>query len=173
MQPEFSRPTRMPLEARRLHLVATPAECAALALRFSILGIARFTADLALTPETGGALRVAGRLEAEVRQECVVSLDPVVQRIAASIVLRVLNEGEMPADVDPESPDEIESHKGMVDLGEACAEQLALALDPYPRHPDAALPAALMPPPEIVETTAPAPERKVHPFAALAQRKRP
>ncbi len=29
---------------------------------------------------------------------------------------------------------------GTLDLGEAAAEQLALALDPYPRAPDAVLP---------------------------------
>ena len=173
MQPEFSRPTRMPLEARPLRLVATPAECAALAVRFGIPGIARFTADLALTPETGGALRVSGTLEAEVTQECVVTLDPVVQALSAPIALRVLNEGEVPTDDDPDSPDEIESQKGMVDLGEACAEQLALALDPYPRHPDAVLPAALVTPPEAPACAEPAAAEKVHPFAALAQRKRP
>jgi hypothetical protein len=52
--------------------------------------------------------------------------------------------------------DEIPTGPGAVaDLGEALAEQLALALDPYPRAPDAALP------PEAEEAPA-------SPFARLA-----
>jgi hypothetical protein len=43
----------------------------------------------------------------------------------------------------------------MLDLGEAAAEQLALALDPYPRKPDARLLGAAEDPPGF-------------PFAALA-----
>ena len=43
-------------------------------------------------------------------------------------------------DDDPEALDEITYADGMLDLGEAAAEQLALTLDPYPRAPDAVLP---------------------------------
>ena len=53
--------------------------------------------------------------------------------------LRILAPGEAPSE-DPEAPDEIEAEGDSVDLGEAIAEQLALALDPYPRVPGAALP---------------------------------
>jgi hypothetical protein len=51
----------------------------------------------------------------------------------------LLPAGREPAD-GPDDPDEIESADGIADLGEAVAEQLALALDPYPRAPDAELP---------------------------------
>ena len=46
-----------------------------------------------------------------------------------------------------------------LDLGEAAAEQLALALDPYPRAPDAVLP-------DIPD------EPEVLPFATLASLRR-
>ena len=63
-------------------------------------------------------------------------------------------------DADPEALDEIPYADGMLDLGEAAAEQLALALDPYPRAPGAALP-------EIAD------EAEAHrPFAALASLRR-
>ena len=39
----------------------------------------------------------------------------------------------------PDMPDEIVYEGINIDLGEAAAEQLALSLDPYPRHPGAAL----------------------------------
>jgi uncharacterized metal-binding protein YceD (DUF177 family) len=100
-------------------------------------------------------------------QECVVSLEPVAQQVAAPIDLRVLPEGTEPRDDDPESPDEIESEGGYVDLGEAVAEQLALALDPFPRAEGAAVP------PEAGTESEPAPEpARPNPFAALTRLKR-
>jgi hypothetical protein len=41
---------------------------------------------------------------------------------------------------DPEFPDEIPYDEGTIDLGETTAEQLGLALDPYPRMPNALVP---------------------------------
>lgn len=170
MAPEFARATRLPQDSKRISLKASTAECEALAARFAILGIEHFTADLTLVPQTGGSVRVHGHLNAEVSQACVVTLEPVRQRVVAAIELRILTEGETPSDDDPDSPDEIESQGGMVDLGEACAEQLALALDPYPRLPDAALPVEYVASDE--EIVPEAPQQRPNPFAALAQRKR-
>lgn len=167
MQPEFSRPVRLTPEPREAVLDATPAERAALAARFGILGIHALSARLALRPEPGGTVRVRGKLSAEVEQPCVVTLEPVRQRVEASLDLRILGEGEMPADEDPDSPDELESEGGVVDLGEAVAEQLALALDPYPRAEGAELPE--LDPPEEPE---PAPPERPNPFAGLAKLRR-
>lgn len=167
MMPELHRPLRWGLvgpSGRQERIVATAAECAALARRFGIPGIAAFEAVLSLSPDRDGAIRAEGRIEAAVTQSCVVSLEPVEQRVSAPVVLRFLPPGAEP-DEDPESPDEIETDGDMLDLGEAVAEQLALALDPYPRHPDAALP------PEATEAPAPEPPRP-SPFAALARLRR-
>ncbi len=171
--PEFSRRVRLPAETKRVTLTATPAECAALAGRFAILGIAALKAELILVPETGGAVRARGSIAARVTQACVVTLEPVEQDVAAPLDLVILPEGTLPSDDDPDSPDEIESAGGFVDLGEAVAEQLALALDPYPRAPDAALPALDDPPEaEPLAETAPEPPRRPNPFAGLARLKR-
>jgi hypothetical protein len=65
-----------------------------------------------------------------------------------------------PSDGD-EDPDDLPAEAGAVDMGEALAQQLSLALDPYPRAPGAELPA---------EAT----DGGAHgPFAALAKLKRP
>lgn len=165
MTPEFSRLVRLGPEARTVTLAATPAECAALAARFGILAVHVLSAELRLAPEPGGTVRARGSLAAEVEQACVVTLEPVRQAVAAALDLRILDEGEEPADDDPDSPDEIESIGGMVDLGEAVAEQLALSLDPYPRAPGAELP----PLDEPEEPVAPA---KPNPFAVLGRLKR-
>ncbi|HYZ34848.1 MAG TPA: DUF177 domain-containing protein [Crenalkalicoccus sp.] len=141
-RPEFSRPLVLALvgpEGRREVLEASEAERAALARRFGIPAIARLRAELSLRPEPDGAVRAEGRLEAEVTQDCVVTLEPVEQRVEEPVSLRLLPPGEEP-DEGPEEADEIPTEGGIADLGEAIAEQLALALDPYPRAPGAELP---------------------------------
>ncbi|MGG5820891.1 YceD family protein [Falsiroseomonas sp. HW251] len=163
MKPEFSRLVRLSAEPREVTLEATPAECAALARRFGILGVASVSAGLRIVPEPGGSWRARGRLLARVEQACVVTLEPVSQAVDAPLDLRILEEGAEPADDDPDSPDEIESQGGQVELGEAVAEQLSLALDPYPRAEGAELPP--MDPAEEPETPAAQP----NPFAALAK----
>lgn len=168
MTPEFHRPLRWGVvgpAGRRERVAATPAECAALARRFGILGIGALSADLALRPDADGAIRAEGRLEAEVTQACVVSLEPVEQHVSAPVALRFLPPGATP-DEDPDSLDEIETDGDTLDLGEAVAEQLALALDPYPRRADAALPA------EASDAPEPEPPRPPSPFAALSRLKR-
>lgn len=169
MTPEFSRLVRLTPDAREVTLEATAAERAALAGRFGILGIGALSATLRLQPEPGGSVRVRGRLRAEVEQACVVTLEPVVQQVDAPLDLRILEEGEVPADDDPESPDEIESAGGQVDLGEAVAEQLALALDPYPRAPGASMPELDPPEPEPEAAPESAPDGRPNPFAKLAK----
>ena len=185
MTTEFSRPHRLGIEPKTVVLRATGAECAALALRYRIIGVESLEATLALVPEHGGTVRARGTLLAAVVQECVVSLEPVAQRVQAPVDLRILPDDVDPSDDDPNSPDEIESQGGMVDLGEAVAEQLALALDPYPRAPDAALPPDLLPDEEgpVTESTRgldehdnpgayPDQPSRPNPFAALSRLKR-
>lgn len=144
MTPEFHRPiplARLPEEGREERLLATPAECVALARRFGIPAVNRLEATLRLRPEPGGSVAVSGRLSAEVVQDCVITLEPVTQAVEEEVSLRILAPGQEPSD-DPEAPDEIPAEDGAADLGEAIAEQLSLALDPYPRAPGAALPGA-------------------------------
>ncbi|MBD0275271.1 MAG: DUF177 domain-containing protein, partial [Acetobacteraceae bacterium] len=141
--PEFSRPLSLGLvgpDGRREVLEADAAERAALARRFGIPAVESLRAELRLRPEADGAVRAEGRLAAEVVQSCVVTLEPVAQRVDEAVALRLLPAGAEPRD-EPDGPDDIPSEDGVVDLGEAVAEQLALALDPYPRAPGAALPA--------------------------------
>jgi uncharacterized metal-binding protein YceD (DUF177 family) len=165
MQHEFSRPitiARIAAEGRHESLRASPAECAALARRFGIPAVNRFAADLLLSREGGGGITIQGRILAEVVQECVVTLEPVTLQIDEAVHLRILGPGETISD-DPESPDDVEAPGGVADLGEALAEQLALALDPYPRAPGAALPDVV-----TAGQEEPAPEASISPFANLA-----
>ena len=127
---------------------ASAAECVLLAQRLHILEVQSLWCRFVLRRQ-GTVVTADGVLEAEVVQNCVVSLEPVAQRIQDRFTVHFVPEGREDADDDdPESPDEIPYQGGTIDLGEAAAEQLALSLDPYPRCPDAELdPAALDPDP--------------------------
>lgn len=167
---EFSR--TMPMSAvdpagRSHGLRATPAECEALAARFGIPSIGTLKAELQLREEANGAIRVRGQLRATVVQLCVVTLEPVKQVVQEALDLRFLPSRAEASD-DPEGPDEIATEFGQMQLGEAIAEQLSLALDPYPRAPGAELPP--MDDEEAVEAEV-VPLRP-NPFAGLAKLKK-
>jgi uncharacterized metal-binding protein YceD (DUF177 family) len=148
-EPEFSRPIHVAeLEARAvtLELEADSEERRALAGRLSLLALERLTATAELEPlGDGGRVRARVNFVADVVQSCVVTLDPVPAHIEESFGLVFAPEAEIPAergevelDLDGEEPPE-PLHEGRFDLGEAVAEHLALALDPYPRKEGAAV----------------------------------
>jgi uncharacterized metal-binding protein YceD (DUF177 family) len=147
---EFSRPLRVagvPAGGQRLRLDATPAECTALARRLGVPAVHALSATLALRPDRAEGIAVDGVLEARVTQECVVTLEPVEQSVSEAVALRILPEGQSPSE-DPDAEDEVEVEGGIAELGEVMAQQLALALDPYPRAPGAVLPDAAQDAPE-------------------------
>lgn len=146
---EFSRPIAVDglgEEAVVERIEATAGERAALARRLDLLALDRLAATLELRRAEGGeAVRLTGRLEAEVTQACVVTLAPVSSRLEEEFSLLYGPEsdpdragGEVLVDLDEEDgPEPIPP--GGLDLGEVVAEQLALALDPYPRAEGAGL----------------------------------
>lgn len=117
---------------------ADAAERAALARRYNIPAVERLSCRLTLR-RSRDTVFAEGDLRAEVVQTCVVSLDPVAQSVREVFTVRFVPEGEEIGDEDPESPDELPYAGTTIDVGEAVAEQLALALDPYPRRPDAVM----------------------------------
>ena len=146
--PEFSRLVRLDSlssQPRRLAIEADEQERAALALRFDLQAIERLEADAECT-RNGDIVDVKGHLSGEAIQTCVASGDPVPARMDEPFVLRF-----MPAQMLESGADEVELSEndcdvigysgGAIDLGEAVAETLALALDPFPRSAaaDAAL----------------------------------
>lgn len=141
---EFPRPLRVAgvsPAGQRLVLEASAAECVALAARFGILSVSWLRAELALRPDAAGGIAVDGRLSARVVQACVVSLEPVAQRVTDEFSFRILPEGAEPSD-NLDDEDEVEVTHGIAELGEVAAQYLSLALDPYPRADGAELPDA-------------------------------
>jgi uncharacterized metal-binding protein YceD (DUF177 family) len=86
---------------------------------------------------------------------CVITLEDFETEMTEALAIRFVPAGTETEEIDPEAEDEIPYGGKTIDLGEAAAEQLALALEPYPRKPGAAL---------AEEPAAPA-----NPFAALGR----
>lgn len=143
MTPELSRPLLIDTigEGQVVTVDATDAECAALALRFGLRAVERLHATVTLTPNAVG-IDVVGRIEAVVVQPCVVSSADVHARIDEAFTLHFVAP-DMLASAEAEERELGESdldtlaHDGStIDLGEAVAQTLGLALDPFPRAVD-------------------------------------
>lgn len=164
--PEFSRPVRLDTlgpAPRAVSIEAEDTERAALADRFGLVAIDRLAAEARLTRK-GDEVEAEGRMTAAVTQSCVASGEPVPAEIDEPFEIR-FRPG--PAAAQPDEEIELEAAEldvvfyegGAVDLGEAVAETLALALDPYPRAPGAG---------EALKSAGVKSEEEAGPFGALA-----
>ena len=129
----------------------------------------RFKGQLA--PRRKTEWRLEGRLTASLEQACVVTLGPVPVTIDETIVRELL---PLPADSELDEIDvELDEDDGpdyfedQIDVGAIALEQVALALDPYPRVDDAALDAVQFAAPGVAPLT----DADLKPFAKLADLK--
>lgn len=161
----------LPLRGREIDIEADEAERRAIAAAHGLVEVASFRARVRLVPTAGEGVRLTGRLGADIRQTCVVSLRPVDQRVDVEFTRLFAPPGRFGPDpsasrrAEREVVVELDEEEGpepfdgiAIDLEQVLLEEFALALDPYPRHPDAA---AEMPQP------APGEERETGAFAAL------
>ena len=142
--PEFSRPVplaQLGREPHRQRIEATPAEREALARRFGLLALDRLAADVTLARQPAATILLQARFEAEFVQECVVSLDPVRGALGDEFQLRYGPPEAAPAELDAavEEPAFEPLEGDAIDIGEAVAQELSLALPWSPRLPDADL----------------------------------
>ncbi len=122
------------------HLSADATERAALAERFGLESLDSLEADLAVSRGPKGIL-ADGRINAVLSQYCVATGDPVPALLDEPMIVRFVTEPAVAPgaeiELEPEDGDTM-FHDGQgVDLGEAVAQSLGLALDPYPRSADA------------------------------------
>lgn len=142
--PEFSRPRRLDTIGQgdaTTRIEAEESERAALARRFDLIGVERLAADYTLRRDAVGVV-ATGHLSAAVTQACVGTGDPVPARVEEDFALRFVPEptaagGDEEVELDEDELDTVFYSGGAIDLGEAAAETLALALDPFPRSPAA------------------------------------
>ena len=123
-------------------------------------------ASFDVTPKSGGRYHVAGRVRARIGQTCVVTLEPMESDIDEPVDLTFVPPDQIPemaalideaehSDGDtPDPPEAIEN--GIIDLGRVATDALYLAVNPYPRKPEA-----------VFEPVVEAADPEDHPFAAL------
>ena len=142
-RPEFSRLERAEAIGegeRHLDLAATPAECAALAARFDLRAVERLEARFTVRRDAAGIV-VRGRVRAAVVQACSVTDEPLPAVVDEAVALRfVAGQAGEPDEIelDADALDIVSFDGVAIDLGEASAETMMLALDPFPRGPGAA-----------------------------------
>lgn len=134
---------------RTVKLEADGGQRAALAEVLGVKAIARLCGEFRLDMVSGGAVHLSGRLEADLIQTCVVSLEPVQQHIDEPVSVPLMPaetaDGRPDASVlvDPMDEDDRDTYSnGRIDLGAIVSDQLALHLDLYPRAPGVAFEAA-------------------------------
>ncbi len=144
---ELPRPIKLKaLPADPVVIEADATERAALAARFGLAGIDALHAEVALEAR-GSAIRATGTLRAAIRQSCAISGEDFPAQIEEAIDLKFVEHGALdPAvdeyagievELDAEDCDEIEYGGDAFDLGEAVAQTLGLAIDPYAEGPGA------------------------------------
>jgi len=145
---------------------ADPAARRAMAEVAGLREIMSASASLDLTLTGDSRVHVTGHVRARVGQTCVVTLDPIENEIDEPIDLMFAPPEQIPnlsdlvdenAENAAEIPDPPEPIlNGVIDLGRLATDALLLAVDPYPRRPEA----VFEPPAEIINPDD-------HHFAAL------
>ena len=128
------------------HIVADAPARERLARRFGIIAIEALSADVTVRPIAGG-LGVSGTIDARVVQSCAATgrdlRATITDRFALDYVrdLRLVDtvdeDGLTGVEIDADMADRLPLEAERVDIAEAAAQSLALAIDPFARHPDA------------------------------------
>jgi uncharacterized metal-binding protein YceD (DUF177 family) len=138
--PEFSRPWDLrQIDDRPVRLEANEQERAALAQRFEIIAIGTLTATLTLERQAE-VVHAHGTLHAEIVQACAVSGEDLKITIEEPLALRFAPESSVEneeLELAADDLDEMAYSGTVLDLGEAVAQSLGLAIDPYAVGPDA------------------------------------
>lgn len=145
--PEFCRLLDVrQVEGKRVHLEAGEDERAALATRFGLVRVDALSAELDLTRKecAGGAqVEARGTLRAAIVQSCAISAEDLPVTVAEPLYIRFVPESltayapDEEIELTADDCDEIGYVGHHVDLGEAVAQSLALAIDPFLTGPNA------------------------------------
>lgn len=141
---------RLPQKGLPVTIEADDRQRAALAAEHELLDVRRYRVELLVTAWKRNGIKVAGRVDADIVQQCVVTLEPLDATIAEEFSQVYLPEDSKlgrlgfhtPGEIllDAEGPDSPETFAGdTIDVGALAEEFFGLAIDPYPRKAGAAL----------------------------------
>jgi uncharacterized metal-binding protein YceD (DUF177 family) len=119
---------------------ATPAERTAIAQALDIVSCDALTVDYGVRALGEGRYRMTGKVTAHVTQECVVTLEPVPEKIAEDVDVAFWPFDSLPRagedELEVSSVPEVEAiEHGQIDAGRVVFEILSASLEPYPRKP--------------------------------------
>lgn len=153
--------------SRAVDVEVDAAARAAIAAGLDIASLDAMRLTGSLAPWGRRGWRFDGRLVARAAQNCVVTLDAVAEAIDEPVLRIWSPDAARDVDVDSTTDGEDETPEPLgdaIDLGQIAVETLALALDPYPRTPDATLDDTVATPPGAEPLT----DEAAKPFAGLA-----
>jgi len=135
---------RLPRKGMPVVVEAGEKERAALAEEHGLVAVKNYRVELLVAPWKRNGVKVSGTVQADIVQECVVTLDPIESHVSEAVETVFLPEdsklgrlgfhggGEIVLDV--EGPDSPETFLGdTIDVGALAEEFFALGIDPYPR----------------------------------------
>jgi hypothetical protein len=141
---------RLPQKGMPVTIEADEPQRAGLAAEHHLVSVEGWKAELLVSPWKRNGVKVSGHVEADITQQCVVTLEPLHAHIAEDISAIFFPEdsklgregfhapGEVHLDI--EGPDGPETFSGeTIDVGALAEEFFALAIDPYPRKEGALL----------------------------------
>ncbi len=172
---ELSRPVvveELPNHGRKIDLQPTVEEMATIASRLDLVTLDKLEGIVKIRPEIGREIVAEGEIITSFVQNCVVTGESIIQTMTFQLERRYSEDASefnikdedddiivLPMD---DGPDPIED--GIIDVGEAVVEELALLIPPYPRVPGAEFN-------DIIED-ADGGDDKPNPFAKLAALKK-
>ncbi len=165
--PEFSLTLTLAdaAQGRSVAIEADTEARARIAQRLALIAVDRFVLTAEIRTVAGG-IGAKGAVEASIVQPCAATGLPVPVTLNEPFDLRFLRDIDAPVDADEEIEissedcDLLPLEGDRVDLGEAAVQTLSLALDPFPRHPDAD---------RVLAEKGVLSEEAAGPFAALAK----
>jgi hypothetical protein len=136
------RTTEIPEPGLHVTQIATPAERAAIAQALDIVSCDVLEADYVVHALGEGRYRLKGSLTARITQECVVTLEPVPEKIVEDVDVAFWPMDSLPhageEEMEVSCVPEVEAiEHGQINAGRVLFEILSASLDPYPRKPGA------------------------------------
>ncbi|MBV9375625.1 MAG: DUF177 domain-containing protein [Alphaproteobacteria bacterium] len=140
--PEFPRQVavdQLHAQPFRQRIEATANEREALSRRFDLLSLDHLSAEVVLRRRSSESILLEAEFSAEFEQCCAVSLEPVRGTVSDhfSLVYGPAAENEPEIVFGDDEPAFEPLNGNWIDIGEAVAQELSLALPLFPRHPEA------------------------------------
>lgn len=159
-------------DGRTYQLKASKNQLSDLADRFKLVVLNSFSADISVQSEAKtDTIWIRGNIEADLVQQCVVTLGDVPEQVSDSFELMLVSPElaeQMDEDevyLDPKAPDYDAFEGAIIPVGDVVAQTLSVLMDPYPKQPNAKLKAPNGQGVAVNEEL----EEKPNPFAVLSK----